>query len=152
MRTLITVLSVLLLLAGCQTTAPRVTRGSVEVASDSARFKLYFTDREKQLIHRHYRDVKKHNKKYKKKYKKKQKHVPPGLAKKKHLPPGLQKQLVRKGSLPPGLQGRDLPIDLKRHMHWLPADYIRVVVGSDIVLMNKKTRVIFDVMLDVVLD
>ena len=31
-------------------------------------------------------------------------HLPPGLAKKDRLPPGLEKQLVRNGTLPPGLQ------------------------------------------------
>jgi len=133
----------LLLLTGCQT-VPRTTRGSVEVATDNARLKLHFTDRERDLIHRHY--------KYKKKHKKKHKHMPPGLAKRKHLPPGLRKQLVRRGTLPPGLQGRGLPMDLRRHMHRLPRDYVRVILGSDIVLMNKHTRVIFDVMLDAVFD
>jgi len=31
-------------------------------------------------------------------------HLPPGLAKKDRLPPGLEKQLVRNGTLTPGLQ------------------------------------------------
>lgn len=139
MKIITLVLSVLLvlMLAGCQT-VPRATSGSVEVASDDVRLKLYFTDREKELIYRH--------------YKKKHKSMPPGLAKKKHLPPGLQKQLVKRGTLPPGLQGRSLPLGLERQMHDLPHDYIRVIVGSDIVLMNKKTRVIFDVMLGAVLN
>jgi len=145
MKGVILVLSILsvLLLAGCHT-VPRATSGSVEVATDNARLKLYFTDREKALIHRHY--------KYTKKHKKKHKSMPPGLAKKKHLPPGLQKQLVKRGTLPPGLQGRSLPMDLERQMHRLHNDYMRVIVGSDIVLMHKKTRVIFDVMLEAVLD
>jgi len=149
MRHIAIVLSLLLLFlsAGCQT-LPRSTRGGVEVATPEARLKLYFSDRERNLIHKHYRSAKKHKKKHKKKYK----HTPPGLAKKKHLPPGLRKQLVRRGTLPPGLQGRGLPTDLNRHMHWIPQDYIRVILGSDIVLMNKKTRVIFDVMLDAVVD
>src|SRR5215470_14934501 len=30
-------------------------------------------------------------------------HLPPGLAKRDRLPPGLEKQLVRNGTLPPGL-------------------------------------------------
>ena len=36
-------------------------------------------------------------------------HLPPGLAKKDHLPPGLEKQLVRRGTLPAGLQKRIQP-------------------------------------------
>ena len=147
MRHITLALSVLVLVTGCHT-APRVTEGSVEVASHDARLKLYFTDRERESIYTHYEKAKKHKKKHKNKHKQ----MPPGLAKKKHLPPGLQKQLVRNGTLPPGLQGRGLPMDLERHMHRLPDDYIRVIVGSDIVLMNKRTRVIFDVMLDAVLD
>ena len=125
MRYITVVLSLMLfLLAGCQT-MPRATSGSVEVATRDARLKLYFTDRERAAIHRHYKYAKKHSKKYKKKHK--HKHTPPGLAKKKHLPPGLRKQLVRRGTLPPGLQSRGLPMDLKRHMHRLPRDYIRVI-------------------------
>ena len=75
--------------------------------------------------------------------------IPPGLAKKQELPPGLQKHIVKHGELPPGLQGRRLPLDLEGGLSRLPTVYIRLRVGGDIVLMNEKTRVVFDVVWDV---
>ena len=79
---------------------------------------------------------------YYKKYKKKRKGLPPGLAKRRgNLPPGLAKR----DTLPPGLRGEPLPRVLEEKLSPLPSSYVRVVVGQDIVLMNKKTRVVFDV-------
>ena len=72
---------------------------------------------------------------------KKGKRVPPGLAKKNKLPPGLAKR----DRLPPGLQGRYLPDDLERRLRRLPDKYVRVKVGTDIVLMDRNTRVVFDI-------
>ncbi len=137
----------LMLLAGCQT-LPRTTGGTVDVASKNIQLKLYFTEREKELIYTHY----KYHKKHKRAHQKKHKHMPPGLAKKKHLPPGLQKQLTKNDTLPPGIQHRMLPKNLEQKMHRLGRNYIRVIVGQDIVLMNQKTRVVFDVVLGAALD
>jgi len=137
----------LMLLAGCQT-LPRTTGGSVEVSSKNVQLKLYFTEREKELIYKHY----KYHKKHKREHPKKHKHMPPGLAKKKRLPPGLQKRLTKNDTLPPGIQHRVLPRNLEQKMHRLDPNYIRVIVGQDIVLMNKKTRVIFDVILGAALN
>ncbi len=39
--------------------------------------------------------------------------LPPGLAKRDELPPGLRRQLVRNGTLPPGLQKRCRPFPLE---------------------------------------
>ena len=75
-------------------------------------------------------------------------HLPPGLAKKDRLPPGLQKQLVRRGTLPPGLQFRPLPRELTRRLSPIPEDYRRGWVGGSIVLINKQTRVILDIIHD----
>lgn len=71
--------------------------------------------------------------------------LPPGLAKKDHLPPGLQKQLVRKGHLPPGLEKRALPHELSTKLPPVPKGLERVVVGNDVVLMDKKTQLILDI-------
>jgi len=79
--------------------------------------------------------------------------LPPGLAKRGgNLPPGLEKQLERNGTLPPGLQKRvqPCPRELERQLPSLPADYRRGVIGAHIVIFNRNTNVIVDVMKDVV--
>jgi len=80
---------------------------------------------------------------------KKGKGLPPGLAKKEELPPGLQKHIKKYGELPPGLEGKRLPRKLSRTLSRLPDGYVRLKVGTDVVLMNEKTRVVLDVILDV---
>ena len=57
--------------------------------------------------------------------------------------------LEKNGKLPPGLEGRRLSPELERTLSRLPAVFIRLKVGGDIVLMNEKTRVVFDVLWDV---
>jgi hypothetical protein len=79
--------------------------------------------------------------------------LPPGLAKRGgNLPPGLEKQLERNGTLPPGLQKRiaPCPVELERQLPPLPADYRRAVIGAHLVIFNRNTNVIVDVMKDVV--
>lgn len=114
--------------------------GVVRVQGGDASLTLYFSDADKRNIMDFYQGRKSGSKK-----------IPPGLAKRKNLPPGLQKQIERNGRLPPGLQGRGLPGDLDRRLEPLPAGYIRLVVEKDIVLMNKKTGIVLDVLIDVVL-
>lgn len=66
--------------------------------------------------------------------------LPPGLAKRGgNLPPGLEKQLRERGTLPPGLQKRcePLPYDLDRRLPRLPYGYRRVVIGTDILIVNR---------------
>ena len=68
--------------------------------------------------------------------------LPPGLAKRGgNLPPGLAKR----DRLPPGLQGEPLPRDLERRLSPIPSAYVLVRIGQDIVLMNRRTRVVLDV-------
>jgi hypothetical protein len=78
--------------------------------------------------------------------------LPPGLAKRGgNLPPGLEKQLERNGTLPPGLQKRvePCPVELERQLPPLPAEYRRGVIGAHIVIFNRNTNVIVDVLRDV---
>ena len=79
--------------------------------------------------------------------------LPPGLAKRGgNLPPGLEKQLERNGTLPPGLQKRlqPCPVDLERQLPPVEVGYVRGVIGAHIVIYNRSTSVIVDVMKDVV--
>ena len=98
----------------------------------------------------------KHQKKYKsKKYKKhksgkkkykhgkgKSKQTPPGLARRHQLPPGLAKRKT----LPPGLEKRRLPTNLEAQLPPPPAGVERVLIGDDIVLIQRGTNLLLDVL------
>lgn len=123
-------------LNGCMANA--FTSGGVAVRSPNASVDVRFGDRDRVVINEYYSGYKA----------KKFKSTPPGLARKDKLPPGL----ARHNRLPPGLQGRSLPADLEGRLSPLPAPYGRVVIGADIVLINRNTRVVLDVMKEVVID
>jgi len=78
--------------------------------------------------------------------------LPPGLAKKEKLPPGLEKQLQRNGTLPPGLQKKlqPMPLELERRLRTLPTGYRRVVIAGNVIMMNDKTSMIYDIVRDVI--
>jgi len=115
----------LLMLAGCATQA--ATSGRVVIRDDTGVVDIRIDDRDRARIHDYYRGGK---------------GLPPGLAKRGgHLPPGLAKR----DRLPPGLQGDALPYELERKLSRLPSSYVRVRVGQDIVLMDRNTRVVLDV-------
>jgi len=106
-----------LVVTGCA--AHAVTSGRVVVRDDQATVELHFSDRDRALIEEHYRGAK-------------PKKALPGLAK--------------RDTLPPGLQGRSLPRELESRLAVLPAGYVRVTIGHDIVLMNRDTRVVLDIL------
>ena len=79
--------------------------------------------------------------------------LPPGLAKRRgNLPPGLQRQLKRNGTLPPGLQKRlrPLPFDLENQLSSIPAIWRRVILGAHIILQDRRTGKILDLIENVV--
>jgi len=85
--------------------------------------------------------------------KKAKKGLPPGLAKRGgNLPPGLQKKLERDGQLPPGLQKRiePLPVELDRRLPRLPETWERVVVERDVILIDRRTNRILDIIENVI--
>src|SRR5712692_9084009 len=73
--------------------------------------------------------------------------LPPGLAKRDRLPPGLERQLVVGGTLPPGLQKKmqPCPPDLERMLPPPPPNYAHVVIGGNLVLLNRANFQIADV-------
>lgn len=80
--------------------------------------------------------------------------LPPGLAKRGgNLPPGLQKHLEKNGQLPPGLQKRlePLPVDLDRRLPRLPQYWERVVLERDVILIDRRTNRILDIIENIVL-
>lgn len=75
--------------------------------------------------------------------------LPPGLARRDSLPPGLAKQLEERGALPPGLQSRALPRDLLDRLPHRKGTK-RVIVDNDIVLIEEGTKIVLDVLTDVI--
>lgn len=80
----------------------------------------------------------------------KSKGLPSGLAKRDTLPPGLARQLKEKGRLPAGIAKRDLPEDLLTQLPPRPDSQEVTVVEGDVVLVDKATGIILDVLKDVV--
>lgn len=112
-----------LLLSGCFA----VQSVKVKTHSPSVSTSLYFSDHDRSRIRGYYLYNKPH---------------------KKHLPPGHRKAYKKRFQLhrplPPGLSYHRLPMDLERRLPPLPSGYVRVIVGSDIVIMNANTRIIYD--------
>ena len=124
------------LMAGC-TTTPTLDSGSVVVESEDFRAAIVFNDGDLRKIRQY----------YEKKYKAKK--VPPGLAKKNESHPGLRNHIEKYRDLPPGIEGRKLPLELEKTLSHLPPDYIRLQVEGDILLVHGRTRYVLDVIFDV---
>ena len=73
-----------------------------------------------------------------------------GLAGGGSLPPGLQRQLDKNGALPPGLQKKALPTGLQTRLPPVPRGYERVIVDTDVLLVEAATGVVRDVISGVV--
>lgn len=121
-----------LLLSGCA--GMEITSGSVVLTDHGTQAGIAFTSRDRSIIAGYYANLPAHRR------------MPPGLARREHLPPGL----VKRDRLPRGLRGRGLPADLERQLHALPSGYVRIVVGNDLVLMNRTSREVLDIYRDVV--
>jgi hypothetical protein len=122
--------------------AASLISGGSALAAD-ARHPAYFLAEERRIIEQYYRGGKKVE----------HKGLPPGLAKRGgNLPPGLQKQLEKNGRLPPGLQKRlePLPVDLDRRLPRLPEYWERVIVERDVILLDRRTNRILDIIEDVI--
>jgi hypothetical protein len=68
----------------------------------------------------------------------------------KGLPPGIAMKLERGGTVPPGIAKRDLPDDLVSRLPARTDGALRQIVGDDVVLIEKGTEIILDVIRDVV--
>lgn len=115
--------------------------GRISVKDGSNSVEVVFSDRDRATIENYYRS---HSGGPKTKGKKGKhgKGTPPGLAKKGGLPPGLAKRQ----RLPKDVEYEVLPSELEAKLPPLPSsNYVRVRVGQDFAILDKKTRVVFDV-------
>jgi Ni/Co efflux regulator RcnB len=74
-----------------------------------------------------------------------------GGGKNKGLPPGIVKNLARGKSLPPGIAKQALPSGLIAALPAPPRGYERVVIDGRVLLVEIATRMIHDVLTDVIL-
>jgi hypothetical protein len=134
---------VLLLLCGALASSPGLAQKKGhgqgnQSQQDDDRSRIVFSVHDQDIIRSYYRDQ--------------YSNLPPGLAKRGgNLPPGLQKHLERDGTLPPGLQKRvqPFPDDLERRLPRLPDGYRRVVLGVDIMILDRRTQRIMDIVRDI---
>lgn len=73
---------------------------------------------------------------------------PDSVGKVKELPPGIRKKLARGGAMPPGIAKQALPDGLHRQLPPRDGEHYEIV-GTDVVLVETATRVIVDVLKDV---
>lgn len=122
-------LTLILLMAvinsGCGAYA--VTSGRVAIRED--RGALPFSERDRAIIVEYFRAHP-------------SKKTPPGLTKREKLPPGLGKR----DTLLPGLQGRPLPRDLESRLTVLPSTQVRILLGHDVLLIQRDSRLILDIL------
>jgi len=64
------------------------------------------------------------------------------------LPPGIRKQVAQGKGLPPGIARKRLPTDLERRLAPLPDGYVRLRVGTDVVLFDARAEVVVDLLRD----
>jgi hypothetical protein len=77
-------------------------------------------------------------------------HLPPGLAKQGKIPPGHAKKLIRNAPVPHDYRWNSIPSALEDRLSRLPDGYVRITVGADIAIMNVRTRVVVDLLEDIV--
>lgn len=125
--------------------------GRVSVGDEHKSIDVAFSSGDKRTIQNYYRSFEQVSEEGKSKHggkkmppglAKRDGNLPPGLAKRKNLPPGLAKR----DRLPEDVEYETLPRDLEAKLPPLPSpDYVRVRVGTDFAIMNKKSRVVFDI-------
>ena len=121
----LTILLVTVLSSGCVMQA--LTSGRVQVRDERVSADTGFSSRDRSLVEDYYRTARSERK------------TPSGQ-------PGLARHSV----LPSGLQGRRLPRDLESHLTVLPSTSVRLVIGRDVVLIERDTRRVLDILYDVI--
>jgi hypothetical protein len=133
-RVLVVLLAVVMtpVWVGC-VSSPRY--GEVEVRDPHVSMRVVFTDHDRRLI----RDY----------YEPRYRSLPPGLAKQGKLPPGHAWRVRPNQPIHEEAQWRYLPTALDQRLSRLPPDYARIIIGTDVAIMNIRTRVAVDVLEDI---
>lgn len=113
--------------AGAETTSDEIVRGAAAGVLGGV-----LGREEREIIHRYFSE---HRDTYRK--------VKP-------LPPGIRRKVARGGTLPPGIAKQVLPDGLHRQLPQRDG-YDYNVVGTDVVLIERTTNVIVDILRDVLL-
>lgn len=119
-------------LVGCGA-GPRY--GEVAVHDSHYSLRVVFTDHDRRLINDYYAP--------------RYKSLPPGLVKKDRLPPGHAWRARVNQPVHDDVRWRYLPYPLEQRLTRLPPDYVRVVIGTDVAIMNVRTRVVVDILEDI---
>jgi hypothetical protein len=119
-------------LVGCET-SPRY--GEVAVHDRGYSVRVVFTDHDRRLINDYYEP--------------RHRHLPPGQAKKGQLPPGHAWRVRQNQPIHEDAYWRYLPHELDQRLTRLPPEHVRVIIGTDVAIMNVHTRVVADVLEDV---
>lgn len=119
-------------LTGCET-GPRY--GEVSVRDPHYSVRVVFSDHDRRLISDYYAP--------------RYKALPPGLAKKDRLPPGHAWRARVNHPVSDDTRWRYLPRELDQRLTRLPPEYVRVIVGTDVLIMNVHTRIVFDILEDI---
>lgn len=124
--------AVMPVLVGCET-GPRY--GEVAVRDPHYSVRVVFTDHDRRLINDYYAP--------------RYRSLPPGLAKKDRLPPGHAWRARPNHPIHEDARWRYLPNELDQRLSRLPPEYVRVIIGTDVVIMNVRTRVVVDMLEDI---
>jgi len=119
-------------LIGC-VTGPRY--GEVAVSEPHYAVRVVFTDHDRRLIGDYYAP--------------RYRSLPPGQAKRDRLPPGHAWRARHNQPISDDARWRYLPFELEQRLTRLPSEYVRVIVGTDVVIMNVRTRVVVDILEDI---
>ena len=119
-------------LIACET-GPRY--GEVAVHDPHYAVMVVFTDHDRRLIGDYYAP--------------RYRSLPPGQAKRDRLPPGHAWRARPNQRISDDARWRYLPYELEQRLTRLPPEYVRVVVGTDVVIMNIHTRVVVDILEDI---
>ncbi len=120
-------------LAGCET---HPHSGEVRVHDRGYDVRVAFSDPDLRIIRDYYRvDYR---------------GLPPGLAKKGKVPPGHAYKLQRNQGVPANVNWAYLPANVESRLSRLPEGYVRVVIGADVAILHTRTRVVIDLIENIV--
>lgn len=126
MRRLLLIIGIVSCCAVSGCVAQALTSGRVEISNDSVAAMPEFSARDRELIHDYYVE-----------------HRRAGTLE--HQRRTVGEKLERGERIPADIERRALPAELERRLTPLPALYRRAIIGADVVLFNRRTRVVVDI-------